>query len=97
MPTMNISLPDPMKEFVEKQVADGGYSSASEYVRELLRAEQKRRARDEIEQKLLASLNSGEPIPITPEWWDSLRDELRQKAARKRKREESRGRIKNSR
>ena len=39
MQTMNISLPDPMKHFVEEQVSMGGYSSVSEYVRELIRAE----------------------------------------------------------
>ena len=47
MQTMNISLPDPMKQYVEEQVSAGGYSSASEYVRELVRADQKRRAKDE--------------------------------------------------
>ncbi len=38
MQTMNISLPDPMKQFVEDQVTAGAYSSASEYVRELVRS-----------------------------------------------------------
>jgi antitoxin ParD1/3/4 len=37
MQTMNISLPDPMKHFVEEQVNTGAYSSVSEYVRELVR------------------------------------------------------------
>jgi antitoxin ParD1/3/4 len=39
MPTMNISLPDVLKDFVEEQVSSGKYSSASEYVRELVRAD----------------------------------------------------------
>jgi antitoxin ParD1/3/4 len=37
MQSMNISLPEPLKEFVDGQIASGRYSSASEYVRELLR------------------------------------------------------------
>jgi antitoxin ParD1/3/4 len=42
--TMNIALPDNLKEYVLRQVADGGYTSASEYVRELIRSDQKRKA-----------------------------------------------------
>ena len=45
MPSMNISLPGPMKNFVEEQVGDG-YRSVSEYVRELVRADQKRKAKE---------------------------------------------------
>src|SRR5271163_3156980 len=67
MQTMNISLPDPMKQYVEEQVSAGGYSSASEYVRELVRADQKRRAKEELEQILINAMNSGDPVDITPE------------------------------
>lgn len=42
MGTMNISLPDALKAFVEEKVAEGGYSTSSEYVRELIRREQDR-------------------------------------------------------
>jgi antitoxin ParD1/3/4 len=42
MGTMNISLPDALKAFVEEQVATGAYSTSSEYVRELIRREQDR-------------------------------------------------------
>ena len=44
MQSMNISLPDPLKQFVDGQIAQGRYSSASEYVRELIRADEKRKA-----------------------------------------------------
>jgi antitoxin ParD1/3/4 len=37
METMNISLPSSLKSFVETQVVDGGYSTASEFIRELIR------------------------------------------------------------
>ena len=39
MQSMNISLPDPLKKFVDGQIAQGRYSSVSEYVRELIRAD----------------------------------------------------------
>jgi len=43
MPTMNISLPENLKEFVESQVQSGNYSTVSEFMRELVRREQKDR------------------------------------------------------
>ena len=42
MSTMNISLPDAMKAFVDSQVENGGYGTSSEYVRELIRKDQDR-------------------------------------------------------
>jgi len=80
MQTMNISLPDPMKQYVEEQVSAGGYSSASEYVRELVRADQKRRGKDQLEELLIQSLQSGEAIEITPEMLDGVRKRLRSRA-----------------
>jgi antitoxin ParD1/3/4 len=47
MGTMNISLPDSLKSFVDSQVSDGGYGTSSEYVRELIRKDlDRRRLRD---------------------------------------------------
>lgn len=42
MATMNISLPDRMKQWVERQIQDGRYSNASDYVRDLIRRDQER-------------------------------------------------------
>ena len=56
MQTMNISLPDPMKQYVEEQVTAGDYSSASEYMRELVRADQRRNTKEQLERTLLESL-----------------------------------------
>jgi antitoxin ParD1/3/4 len=42
MATMNVSLPDPMKEWVEGQAQSGRYANASEYVRDLIRKDQER-------------------------------------------------------
>ena len=44
MSTMNISLPELLKAFVDERVSTDGYSTSSEYVRELIRADQVRRA-----------------------------------------------------
>lgn len=44
MATMNVSLPDPMKDWVEGQAKSGRYSNASDYVRDLIRRDQDRHA-----------------------------------------------------
>jgi antitoxin ParD1/3/4 len=44
MATMNISLPDPLKTWVERQAQSGRYSNASDYVRDLIRRDQERAA-----------------------------------------------------
>ena len=83
MQTMNISLPDPMKQYVEEQVSAGAYSSASEYVRELVRADQKRHAKEQLEQLLLNAINSGDPIDVTPEMVEEVRQRLRARATQR--------------
>jgi antitoxin ParD1/3/4 len=40
MATMNVSLPDPMKDWVESQVKSGKYANSSDYVRDLIRQDQ---------------------------------------------------------
>ena len=44
MATMNISLPDALKDYVEACVAEGRFSNASDYVRDLIRREQENKA-----------------------------------------------------
>jgi antitoxin ParD1/3/4 len=42
MATMNVSLPDPMREWVEAQIKGGEYANASDYIRDLIRHDQRR-------------------------------------------------------
>lgn len=86
MQSMNISLPDPLKQFVDGQVALGRYSSASEYVRELIRADEKRKAEEQLEAKLLEGLNSSES-ELMPKDWSVIRKEAlaKLKASKKRR------------
>lgn len=80
MESMNISLPEPMKKYVDEQVNTGSYGSASEYVRELVRADQKRREKESLEKLLMEALDSGEPIEVTPEMVEDVRTRLRSRA-----------------
>ncbi len=71
--TMNIALPDNLKDYVLGRVAEGGYTSASEYVRELIRSDQKRKAQEKLESLLLEGLESGEAREFTAEDWAELK------------------------
>ncbi|MCH7977845.1 MAG: type II toxin-antitoxin system ParD family antitoxin [Acidobacteria bacterium] len=75
METMNISLPETMKQFIEEQVSAGGYSSVSEYIRALVREEQKRKAQEQLEALLVEGLESGKPTEMTDEEWNEIRRE----------------------
>jgi antitoxin ParD1/3/4 len=58
--SMNISLPDPMKDWVETQIAGGNYASASDYVRDLIRKDREyREKRDTLIQALIEGEESG--------------------------------------
>jgi antitoxin ParD1/3/4 len=86
MESMNISLPDPLKQFVDGQISTGRYSTASEYVRELIRYDEKRKAEEKLEAMLLEGL-SGTETELTAADWTAIRKEaLAKVGARKQKR-----------
>ena len=76
METMNIALPESMKDFVQSRVSEGGYSSASEYVRELIRADQRRKAEERIDALLIEGLDSGDPVAVTEDYWERKKQRL---------------------
>jgi antitoxin ParD1/3/4 len=86
MQTMNISLPDQLKEFVDGQVSSGRYSSVSEYVRDLIRDDEKRRAQDKLEALLMEGIQSGEPTEMTREDWADIRREAARQFEERRSR-----------
>lgn len=81
MATMNISLPDPMKEFVETQAQKEGFGTVSEYLRSMIREVQKRGAKQALEAKLREGLESGPAEPMTAEDWDAIRREVHRRHA----------------
>ena len=61
MATMNVSLPDPMKDWVEAQTRTGRYANASAYVRDLIRRDQERNEKIAIMQRFVDDgLKSGD-------------------------------------
>lgn len=82
--TLNISLPRPQREFVEAEAARSGCTTISEYMRRLIHEAQRRTQQDELERKLIAGLESGDPIEITPEYWERKRRDLLERHGRKK-------------
>lgn len=82
MTSLNVSLPEPLKDYVEAQVKRGGYSTPSEFVRSLIRDDQQRRAEERLERALLEGLASGSPIEADRKFWQRKQ---RQLASRRRK------------
>lgn len=78
MATMNISLTDDLKQFVDEQVAEHAYASTSEYLRDLIR-----RQRDiaKLRGMLLEGVNSGPATPMEPDFFDKMRARAHARAA----------------
>lgn len=76
---MNISLPESLKSFVDEQVAERGYGTSSEYVRELIRADKDR-------QGLRKLLLEGAASPTTAEVGENYYRDLRKRAGRSKTR-----------
>jgi antitoxin ParD1/3/4 len=75
MTTMNISLPETLKSFVDEQVAGRGYGTSSEYVRELIRQDQDRQR---LRSLLLDGAESRPGPPANAAYFEVLRSRVRQ-------------------
>jgi len=75
MSTMNVSLPEALKDFVDGQVVARGYSTSSEYVRELIRKDQER---ERLRGLLLDGAASAPMLPADEAYFDTLRRRARQ-------------------
>ena len=68
--TMNVSLPKPLKQYVDGKVSSGVYGSTSEFVREAIREKLEREhSRASLTAKLVEGLNSGRPIPFSDDYF----------------------------
>jgi antitoxin ParD1/3/4 len=80
MTSMNISLPQELREYVEEKTK-AGYSTPSEFIRELIRRDQKRQARERLNALLLEGLDSGVSIRTNSKFWAELRRDAIAKAS----------------
>jgi len=81
MQTISINIPDSLGDFVHRQSAEHGID---EYFETILREQQRNEARDRLEAELLKGIESGFGEPITPEYWEKMRERLQQHIAQKK-------------
>jgi antitoxin ParD1/3/4 len=79
MATMNISLPDTLKAYVDKQVSERGYGTSSEYVRDLIRREQEL---GHLRARLLDAAESPIVGEMNQQYFVDLRKRIRKPAAK---------------
>lgn len=82
MSTMNVSLPESLKAFVDEQVSQRGYGTSSEYMRELIRKDQDRQ---HLRCLLTAGAASAPMAPVSEAYFEGLRNRVRKAAGARRK------------
>lgn len=80
--SLNISLPRSQRSFVETEAVRSGCTTTSEYIRRLIHDAQRRLEQEELERKLIAGLESGQGVAVSPEYWDRKRRELAERHSR---------------
>jgi antitoxin ParD1/3/4 len=86
METVSITLPESVKQYLDEQVAKGGYGSVSDYLRHLVETHQKEQAQAALESEVLKGLESGESTPMTSEDWRAIREETERRHAARQQR-----------
>ncbi len=87
MPTLTISLPESLREFIDQQVQTKGYGNTSEYLRSLVRQDQEAEAKKRLELLLLEGLESGgEDIQADARFWSDLKSEAVELIGKRKKR-----------
>jgi antitoxin ParD1/3/4 len=81
MTTLNISLPDVLRDFVEESVKGGDYDTASDYFRDLVREDQRHKAQQTLDALLQEGLDSGPSTPMTAQDWHKIRLEVQRRGA----------------
>jgi len=81
MTTINISLPDQMKEFVDEEMGEGGYRDPSDYFNALLQEQLKRKAEQKLETLLQEGLAT-ESSAVDKKDWEYIRGELESRLTR---------------
>ena len=85
MASINITMPNSMHDFIVAQAAAAGYSTHGAYVKALVRAEQKRRAKSALEKELRKGLRSPRE-EMTEKHWSALEESIGQPRTRSAKR-----------
>jgi antitoxin ParD1/3/4 len=79
---MNVSLPSDLKKWVDEQVKEGGYGTASEYLRDVLRRARERKLSRQIDAMLVEAVEAGAHTVMDDADWASIRKSARAAAAK---------------
>ncbi len=77
--TVNISMPEVIRQVMKNRMAASGYENASEYVRHLIREDLKRAEEEKLDAMLIEAEQTGETHVADKAWWAKLRQELTEK------------------
>ncbi len=72
MATMNISLPDSLKGFIQDRMTQSEFSNVSDYIRALIRQDREIYLQKNLEQLLLEGMESGKSEPVNEQFWNDL-------------------------
>ena len=78
MATMNISLPESLRHFIEEEVLEGSYSSTSVYMRDLVRQHRRSKAEAGLQALIAEGLASGSVGQVAPDTFAQMRKGLRE-------------------
>ena len=76
MTTLQLSVPDEMRKFVEEEAAKGGYGSTEAYLRSLILYAQRQKEQEHLEEMLVAGIESGNPIVADEAYWERFEARL---------------------
>lgn len=77
MDTMDFSVPEQFRHFVQDRVEHGGFDSTSDYLVQLIAEDRKQHTREWLEAEIAKGIDSGPAEPMTAEDWESIRAEVR--------------------
>lgn len=72
MGSLNVKLPDLLREFVDERTKEGNFGTPTEYIRSLIRQDQREREQRVLEKKLLETLHDDKVEEATPEFLERL-------------------------
>jgi antitoxin ParD1/3/4 len=78
--TIHISLPESLKEYMDERVAEEHYSTFSDYIRALVREDQKCYAEERLEKLLLEGLESGRGAALGSKEWKQFKKRVLSRA-----------------
>ena len=82
---MQITLPEPLEQFVQSRVTELGLDQPDQYIEQLLKEEKQRRLEEYYMKEVQKGLDSGPPIRVTPGFWDDLADEIERECYERRR------------